>query len=760
MINYPPSRLRKTAAAAALLAGAAFPAFAFAADAAPKSSEVAEVIVTSQRRAESLQSVPVAVSVVTGDQLANRQTFSAEQLVGQIPSLTFRKGTTNVNSALNIRGIGTISFSSGAEPAVSTLVDGVVLARSGQAFFDFFDVERIEVLRGPQGTLFGKNASAGVVSIITKRPSATPGGFVEGSYFQDNESRVRAGYQGALSDTVRAGITGVYGKYDGNAKNLFTGDKVNGYERKGVRSKLEWTPNADLTATFIADWVKSEDNASADIIGVTAAGNAIIAQLAPVVPGPKNRNVNNDFAPLTRDTNWGLSAQLDQKLGDFTVTSITAFRGWKNVEHRDGDQTAYLGRYTGTASSRDIGSLKFHQLSQELRVASPTGQFLEYVVGGFFYTTNQDNKFNRLNLSCVIGTGLACPDGRVGTLVQSNGTARFNTKLTNYALFGQSTLNFTDHFRGIVGLRASHDRVAYDFGRVSDFAADTPGVRAAFASQGKVDKNGYSGRLGVQYDLAPSITAYANYARGYKGPAINVFFNMRAFDTIPLSPETSNAFELGLKSKLFDNRLVLNLAAYDSKYKGFQTTSFDLVAGSVVSRLINAGDVSTKGAEADFTARPFADFTVTGGAAYTDAKIDKFNCLSSLSAAQLASCVAHNGKTLPYAPKWKANIAADYRLTLSSLPFDIGVNAAYTWQDKTQFDIDQSPLAIQKAYGIIDAGLSFIDKKDRYRLTLVGKNLSDEYFTTIKIPGGFVRQQVPRDAERYFGVTLRANFGG
>jgi iron complex outermembrane receptor protein len=749
-------------ALAALFLSTASAALALAAPAAAQapsgSAEVEEVIVTAQRREERLQNVPVAVTVVSGDQLAQRQTYSAESLVQSVPSLTFRKGTTNVNSALNIRGIGTISFSSGSEPAVSTVVDGVVLARSGQAFFDFFDIERIEVLRGPQGTLFGKNASAGVVSIVTKHPSATPTGFIEGSAFEGNEYRLRAGVSGPITDTLGGGLTAVYGKYDGNAKNRYDGSDANGYERFGVRGKLEWKPTSDLTVTGIADWVNGVDNASADIIGFTTPGNAIIGQLAPVIPGPKNRDINNDVAPVTKDSNWGVSGQVDYNIGDYTLTSITAYRGWGNTEVRDGDFTSSLGHIVGTASSRDFGVLDFHQFSQEVRLASPTDQFISYVVGAYYYHTDQDNFFNRLNVSCTATTlaAGACATGSSTFALQSNGTANFNTQLTNYAAFGQATVNFTDKFRGIVGLREGHDKVEYDFARVSSFAADTPGVRASFARAGSTTKEGSSGRLGLQYDVSPAVTTYVNYARGYKGPAINVFFNMQGFDTIPLSPETSNAYEAGVKSKLFENRLVLNVAAFDTEYKGFQTTSLDNVLGSIVSRLINAGDVSTKGVEADFTARPTQALTLSGGAAYTKARIDKFNC----PAGSPASCAAHDGKTLPYAPKWKANLSADYQLELPSLPFDMAFNASYVWQSDTQFDIDQNPLGIQKGYGILDAGISLVDRDGRYRLSLVGKNLGDQYYTTAKIPGAFVRQQAPRDAERYFGVVLRANFGG
>ena len=501
------------------------------------------------------------------------------------------------------------------------------------------------------------------------------------------------------------------------------------------------------------------DNASADIVGYATPGNAIIAQLSPVVTGPENRTISNDQAPATKDTNWGVSASIDYKIADFTLTSITAYRGWGNTELRDGDYTSILGHVVNNGNaSRDFGVLDFNQISQEVRLASPTGQFLEYVVGGYYYHTDQDNYFNRYTTRCTATTLAAGACGPTSTYsVIANGTANFNTQLTNYAAFGQATLNFSDKLRGIVGIRSSHDEVKYDFARVSVTpTVDAPGVRANFASKGKVSKQGTSGRIGLQYDLSDTITTYANYARGYKGPAVNVFFNMRAFDTLPLDPETSDAFEIGAKTKLFENRLVLNVAAFDSKYKGFQTTSFDTVAGTIVSRLINAGDVSTKGLEFDFNARPTPQLTLSGGGAFTEAKIDKFTC----PVGSPASCAAHDGRPLPYAPKVKLSGSADYQLATPSLPFDIGLNTGYSWQSETQYDIDQSPLAIQKAYGIWDASISLLDRKDRYRVSLVGKNLTDQYYTSIKIPGGFVRQQVPRDAERYFGLTLRANFGG
>lgn len=742
-------------ALAALMASAAVPAFAFA---QADDGQVAEVVVTAQRRSESLQKVPVAVSVISGDQLEARQTFSTEQLVEQVPSLTFRKGTTNVNSSLNIRGIGTTSFSSGSEPAVSTVIDGVVFARSGQAFFDLFDVERVEVLRGPQGTLFGKNASAGVVSIITRKPSATPKSFVEASYFDGNEYRVRAGYSGPISDTLLFGVTGVYGQYDGNAKNVFNGETVNGYERAGVRGKLEWTPTENLTVNLIADWTNAVDNASADVIGYATPGDAIIGQEAPLVVGPTNRDINNDVDPVTKDSSWGYSGQIDYRLGEYTLTSITAWRGWGNTEYRDGDYTAVQGKRVGTSSSRDTGLLDFNQFTQEVRLASPIGGVVDYVVGAYYYKTDQDNYFNRFNVGCTATTlaGGACAPGSSTYAVTSNGTANFTTGLQNSAIFGQANLHFNDRLTGIVGLRQSRDEINFNFARVSAFATATAGVRPNFAATGSTTTRGTSGRLGLQYQINDDISAYVNYARGYKGPAINVFFNMQGFDTIPLQPETSDAYEIGLKTALFDRRLILNLAAFKTEYSGFQTTNFDTVAGTIVSRLVNAGEVSTKGLEADFTARPIANLTLSGGASYTDAKIEQFYCPPGSP----ASCSAVNGQPLG-APKGKWSLAADYRVETPSLPFDINLNTSFVHQDAGRPNANNPVIGpALEGYGLWDASVALVDRDDRYRVTFVVKNITDEFYTTARITSTYIRQQVPRDSERYYGVTIRANFGG
>ncbi len=748
---------------------------AAAQDAAPAEDQPfasTDIIVTAQKREQNLQDVPVAISVVSGDMLERANVNSAEQLFQRVPTLTFRKGNTNKDSALSIRGVGTISFSSGVEPSVSTVIDGVVYARTGQQTSDFLDVERIEVLRGPQGSLFGKNASAGVINIVSREPGNELGGYIDAAWYEGNEYRIRGSVGGPLGDGIKASLTGFWSQYDGNARNVFNGNKVNGYEHWGVRGKLIAEATDALKITLIADYSKNSDNGYADSIGTvfsSAFNNAVfIPSLAPLVLDGKNKDIDNDLDPYTKDKNSGVSAQFDLDLGAATLTSITAYRHWYNFQVRDGDFRSDSPKYvnTGTAAgdvrSHDRGDLKFDQFTQELRIASSNPQFFEYVAGLYYYHTKEVDFFNRTVTACTASTlptvgGLTpCATGS-STYTTNEGNADFTTKLTSYSAFGQGTFNFTDAFRGILGLRYTEDKVSYDFARRSTSLTAFTGVNPAFASTGSIKDNGWSGNAGLQYDLSDDIVAYTTYTRGYKGPALNIFFNMLARDTGRIDPEKSNAYEAGLKMRLFDRRLTLNLATFYAKYNNYQANFLDIVAGQVVTRLTNAGSVSTRGIEMDFNAALTDDFSLSGGFNYTDAHINQFICPPG---AAVTCADAINGKPLPFAPKYKGTVTMDWRLPLNLDGFNVDLNSSLVYQSKTNFDINQNPNAFQNAYAIWDAGLRVSTSDDKYSLSFIVKNLTNKQFVIQRIPNGtsFMRQITPRDAERYFGVTGRVNF--
>lgn len=758
--------------ASTAMIGALIPTTVSAQAAATDNTASADIIVTAQKRAQNLQDVPIAITVVSGDRLERSNINSAEQLFQMVPTLTFRKGNTNKDSALSIRGVGTISFSSGVEPSVSTVIDGVVYARTGQQTSDFLDVERIEVLRGPQGSLFGKNASAGVINIITREPKAELGGYIDAAWYQGNELRVRGSVGGGIGDGILASVTGFWSKFDGNGRNVFNGHQVNGYEHWGLRGKLIANAGDAVKITLIADYSQNSDNGYADSIATvfpSAFNDAVFTpSLAPLTLNNRNRDIDNDLDPYTQDKNSGISAQIDVDLGAAALTSITAYRHWYNYQQRDGDFRSDAPLYvnTGTASgdvrSHDRGDLKFDQFTQELRLASTKRQFLEYVVGLYYYQTKEVDFFNRTVTSCTASTlptvnGLTPCTAAASTYVTNQGNADFTTELKSYSAFGQVTANVTDTFRGIAGLRYTNDEVSYSFARTSTSVAAFSGVNPAFSSTGAIDSSGWSGNAGLQYDLNPDVMAYGSYTKGYKGPALNVFFNMLARDTGRINPETSDAFEIGLKTRLFDRKLTLNLAAFYAKYENYQANFLDLVAGQVVTRLTNAGSVSTRGIELDFNAALSSNFSLSGGFNYTDAHINEFICPPG---AAIACAAAINGQPLPFAPEYKGTVTMDWRLPLNLDGYVVDLNSTVAYQSRTQFDINQNPNAFQDGYAIWDAGITVRTENNKYALSLIAKNLTDTHYVIQRIPNGtsFMRQITPRDAERYFGVTGRVNF--
>lgn len=740
----------------ALIAAGSIPSIAFG-QSATDESQLQSVTVTATRRTESLQTVPLAVSVVTGADLenANRNTLGA--LSTQVPSLNFRTGASNKDTSLFVRGVGTISTSPGVEPTVSTVIDGVVLSRPGQATLDLLDVDRVEVLRGAQGTLFGKNASAGVVNIVTQTPSRELEGYVDASYFNEgNERRLRAGISGPIGSGVRASITALSAKYDGNVTNVFDNSSANGYDKRGARAKVQIDASRDVTVTLAADVLDSRDNVPTGVVtrtsliafpsGVTSSFPAFAAAIAPVVPTDDNRRINANLETRVEDQNRGASAQVEARLGSHTLTSITAWRGWDNTQYQDGDRLSKP--LAGLPQSHDKGTVSFTQASQELRLASDKGGAFDYVTGLFYLHSDNAETYRREVQR--VGAG--------STQFNDFGQASYGTTSDSTALFGEGRWNVSPTARAIAGLRWTQDRLSYTHQRGrstpdAQFNGALPGVNQPVSNSGSTTENGSTARLGGQWDLTNDINTYVTYSKGYKGPAFNVFFNMLDRDSLALKPETSDSIEWGFKSELAAKTVRINVAAFSTNYKNYQANFFDTVDGTIVTRLINAGDVSTRGVEVDVLAKINRQFTVSGAAAYIRARIDQFNCPVGAT----ASCDV-NGKPLPFAPDWKVVVRGDYRIPLDGGK-QLNLGADYNWQSEVQYDIGQFADTIQGAYGVWNASVALSDPSKGWRATLLAKNLANQSYASFLGRGGtFVNRWVPRDDQRYVGVNVRYDF--
>lgn len=734
-------------------------------------STTEEIIVTAQKRSQNLQDVPIAMSVVSGDAISP-SAANIENLTSLVPTLTFNKGGTTLNSSLFLRGVGTINFSIAAEPSVAYVLDGVVYARSGEAFGDLYDLERIEVLRGPQGTLFGKNASAGVINVVSRKPGEEFGGKVELSAFEDQEYKGRIAVDLPISDTLRTRLTAFTGSFDGYLKNAANGEKLNGYNRYGVRAVTVWEAAPNLDFTIIGDYRRSDDDCCIEVVGTapTAAPLAQAPGLAGVrFLGDETRTVSSDTPTKTKETSWGVSAQADYRFANgFTLTSLTAYRGWDNTELREGDWTSRRAPYVGGAFARvnDVGPQESSTFSQEVRLASPDDQQLTYVVGAYYYAADADRTFRRNVLQCLSAapgtvadaTGQV-PCGAGANIIDTFSQATFGSEFRNTALFGNAEFALTDRLDLIGGLRFTQDEVSYYHNRIPAPAGGLNGIsNLPSGFQGSTTNENVSGKAGVAFEVSDTINTYATYTRGYKGPAYNVFFNQQLSQTNVIEDETADAYEVGVKSQWLDGRVVLNAALFTAEYKNFQANSPDLLNGAPITRLTNAGTVSTSGLELDWIVRPTENFTITGGLAYTDAQIEEFRAANGT----LSS--ARKGERIPFAPEWKGTIAADWRIEPTNLPFNTRLNASYSYTDDQVSSLSATapnPVPLIEAYGIIDASVTLSDKEDRLAVSLIGKNLGDESFSSLIAtggPGGAVLYRIPREADRYFGVSFRANF--
>ena len=777
------SMLRASSALAAVaLVALAAPAFAQDAPAtADDDAAPGEIVVTAQKRSENLQDVPVAVSVLSGEALASAARPSIESASQLVPSLNFLKSGTTLNQTIFLRGVGTATFSIAGEPSVSTVVDGVVYARSGEAFSDLVDIAQMEVLRGPQGTLFGKNASAGVINITTIMPKLDgTSGTVEASYFDRAEYRLKGAINLPLGPDLAARFTGFYGEYDGNIRNITAGTWVNGYQHYGARAQFLYEPSNSLRFYLAADWHKNNDDCCADIIGtgaLTGTGVAATSLAFTVLPTPlgaDTRAVSQNLITSTKEEGWGVSLQADIDVADHTITSITAYRSWDNTEIRDGD---WLDRaYVGFAQLHDSGPQTSTTFSQELRVASPATGFFTYVFGGYYSRADSERTFTRNVTQCsaVVGapTTALIPCGSANALASTfpSGTATFGSTFDNFAVFGQATFHLSDHVRLIGGLRATQDRLEVFHSRNTTLSG--PGIQPSFPPTASgtgvptgifaavIKHHNFSGKAILQGDLGENTMAYASFARGYKGPAFNVFFNLTGTGTNVIEPETSDAFEIGLKNTFFDGNLVFNLAAFYAKYRNFQANNPDLVAGVVVTRFTNAGEVSTRGVELDFNWRLASDTHLVGGVSWTDAQVDAFKVAPGAA----ATAVVPAGTQLGYAPTWKGSLSLDHRIRTGGFA-DVTLGSQLSFQSKQLSlfgpNADQRRLGTIPGYALLNFSLGIAAPDDQWKLTLQVRNVTDHAYAAAIInggPGGSYRYQIPRDADRYWGVTGRINF--
>jgi iron complex outermembrane recepter protein len=742
---------------------------------------LAEVVVTAEKRVENVQTVPIAVTVVAGDTFTKANVSGFADLAKFTPSLTMTAGDQPANSAIVIRGIGTFAYSVAAEPSVLVVVDDVAVGYQAQAFTDLVDIDRVEVLNGPQSTLFGKSASAGLVNVTTKAPTETFTYFGDLKVTNDDEQRATLSLSGPLSDTVSFRVSAAARYWGGNVHDLASGSKIDDDRSGGVRAKLQWRPNENLNAQFTVHF--NEDRANCcgvPLVRLDAGAHAFgIPALPPsvaipgVVPGPNNTGVSVDQVPIANAEDIGFTSHIAYDFGDVTLLAITGLDQYRLHDLTDNDTTDadVLQYFTPFKNTQPPGSnppssptqlhggllqggrFSVKTFSQEFRLASNGQHAFNYLFGTFFSNEDLTRNFAR---------GFAANSKAIANW-------RGETRYDNYALFGQTTLVLLPRTTLITGLRLNREESSYtydDYYRVVHFPA--------FGQPTLDVDNVVTGKAGLQYQATDDLMAFAFFAKGYKGVAYDLVTGLSAAEaaSFPVKPEKSNDYEVGVRSEWFERRLALNATVYDTEYSNFQVqTIVPNILNSFI--LTNIPLVRSRGVEFEGIAQVTEALHANVGFAYTDAHAVTYpvgQCYNgqTVPATCTGSPAFQNlaGATLPNAPKNKINVGLDYKTPLPVVPIDGDLSINTFWQSVENFSINKDPGTVQPSYGITNLNLQLTPRRyEHLSVSLFCNNVFDKHYavnlgnvrnnwTFPTAAGTAYTHELPRDYDRYFGIRV------
>jgi len=693
------ARLSATAALLCIASGAAAQSIA-PRDPAPADGAAAEstpILVTARLRAEDAQRVPGALSVVGGDLLDQSYTVNTQGLATLIPSLNYSSANPR-NTAFTIRGLGSSvvavsQANDGLEPGVGFYVDQVYHARPATAAFDFADIAQVEELRGPQGTLFGKNTTAGAINITTRKPSFTPEGFAELSYGSFNFAQAKAWVSGPISDTLAFRLSGVSTRRDGVLDNVRTGIAANTLGTQAVRGQLLYQPDSTFSLRLIADFTNFDAYCCTQVylrVGQSLrpasrqyggpAGLAAQFGYAPPSTNPYDRKTDID-GPLGVDTNeGGASAIADWTLGGHTLTSVSAWRFWNWDAENDRDYTGLpIQRSQHIPSRQD-------QFSQELRLASDDARPLGYVVG--LYGVHQ-----RILGRPISIYGPAAAGWLIGPTTGANATpvpanlldgygqdGRTDFRTSSVAAFGEANWRIVPTLTATAGLRYTYEEKDGSYATTVSGGPATSNSALINARLSVLRPQSYtahdtdgsvSGRANLAWQIRPSVMAYASVARGFKSGGINMSGlpldaqNQPVLATAVVRPERNTSYEIGLKTEWWGRRITFNVDGYYTRVRNFQATVVDS-SQTVALRgyLSNIPAVTVKGVEADLTVRPLAGLAARASLAYADGRYSDYPagpCPLELQGTATTACNL-TGQRLASLPRLAVTGGVDYAL--------------------------------------------------------------------------------------------------
>jgi len=745
---------------------------------------LSEVVVTSRRRIEKVQDIPIAVSVVTGKQAEQAGAFNVNRIKELVPSVQLYSSNPR-NTGINIRGLGSTFglTNDGIDPGVGFYVDGVYYARPAATSLDFIDIEQIEVLRGPQGSLFGKNTTAGAFNITTRKPSFNSGANFEVSYGNYAFLQAKASVTGALANKLAGRLSFSGTQRDGLIENVKTGKSTNTLNNQGIRGQLLYTPTENINITLAGDFTAQNPDGYAQVIAGVAPTqraayrqfNAIIADLNYKLPSLNafDRKIDQDTPWRSKQELGGASVNLDAKIGKGTLTSTSAWRYWTWDPSNDRDFTGLQ------ALARSEGTSRQAQWTQEVRYAGEFSSNLSGVVGVF--VLGQDVKSNPYQ-----------------TEESGNAQWRFSQSTTNTALwktpglfdgygiktksdlhtfssavFGQLDWKITERLHLLPGLRYNYDKKTANYDRKTYGGLQTTDpalialqktVYSDQAFQADVDDTNYSGNITLSYKASDKINGYATYAKGYKPVGINLgglptLAGQPILELAVIKPEDVNHYEFGVKTSPLKNS-ILNLTYFNTEINDFQTQVQAAELGVNRGYLANADKVRVKGVELDASFIINKHFSVNGAATYTDGKYVKFTN-APLPLEETGAPVAFkdvSGTDLPGISKWAGTLGVEYA---KEAKFFGNLGKFFVALDSyARSEFSSSPSAskylVVPGYAIFNGRLGF-RVADGLSAHIWGRNLlNKDYYEQLLPAGGNSGQYAGvLGDQRTYGITLR-----
>ena len=751
----------------------------------PNDNQLDDVVISSRRRQESAQDVPIPISVIGGTRAEDAGAFNVNRLKELVPTVQLYASNAR-NTTLNIRGLGSTFglTNDGVDPGVGFYVDGVYYARPAATALDFIDIERVEVLRGPQGTLFGKNTTAGAFNITTRAPGFSTGANFELSYGNLGFIQAKASVTGSLSKKLAARVSFTGTQRNGTFFNVHTQLPINDINNIGVRGQLLYSPNENVNITLIGDISDQKPTGYGwPVAGVVTTKrsslrqfNNIIADLGYTIPykSPFERKLDLDTPSKADNQLGGVSVNADIKIGRGTLTSTSAWRYWKWVPLNDRD---YIGLPVFTISS---GNSKHDQWSQEIRYSGKISPKLSGVVGVF-------GLWQDLTSDPVQTEEAGSAQWR---FAQTNTNANWKTpglfdnfgirttnqiKSTSLAVFAQADWGITEKLHVLPGIRYNYDKKVVDYSRVAYGGLQTTdaallalkaGVYSNQAFNTDYAEGNFSGQLSLQYKATKNVNAYATYSIGYKPIGVNVGGLPTAngqvlIDLANVKPEYVDHKEFGVKTKPTGNS-VLNLTVYRSDIRDYQTQVQTPEPGVNRGYLANAEKVRVQGIELDGNVR-FSGLTLNAAVAYTDGKYVRFaNApvpLEEVGGSQAFKDVS--GGRLPGISKWSGSIGGEVVVKGGLLGlkgnYFLGVDEFL----RSEFSSSPSPSQYLNidGYALTNARLGF-RASNGLTFFLWGRNLFDKnyYEQLLAAPGSYGQYAGIVGDQRTYGITLRYSF--